>query len=231
MERRKRSNSRGYGSRKGSDPRGSRRRPRGYSDKSSRRQDRRRPHGKEEEHIRILDILAHGYPGQGPAYKRVPLILGLGDKYFSLLEIETTKKVDALLQDRVSLKQGEGIVRRVKRRLAYTDLTPTAQDMIETTVEMILEDREDYFVKFFNLARPITTRKHQLQLLPGIGKKHMWDILNAREAKPFESFADFEERTSINPFQLLTRRILHEIEIEDEKYRLFTREPPSSRRR
>ena len=48
-------------------------------------------------------------------------------------------------------------------------------------------------IEFFNKAAPLTTRMHQLELLPGLGKKHMWEIIEERKDKPFESsFPDFK---------------------------------------
>jgi putative nucleotide binding protein len=31
---------------------------------------------------------------------------------------------------------------------------------------------------------------HSLEILPGHGKKHMWEILDEREIEPFNSFDD-----------------------------------------
>ena len=38
-----------------------------------------------------------------------------------------------------------------------------------------------------------------LHLLPGIGKKLMWEVLTEREKKPFESFADISQRIKSIP--------------------------------
>ena len=35
---------------------------------------------------------------------------------------------------------------------------------------------------------------HQIELLPGMGKKHMKEILEKREEKEFESFEDMKKR-------------------------------------
>jgi putative nucleotide binding protein len=63
---------------------------------------------------------------------------------------------------------------------------------------------------------------HQIELLPGVGKKHMWEIINAREEKPFESFEDLKKRVKLipDPEKLIIKRILEEMEGE-EKHRLF----------
>ena len=63
---------------------------------------------------------------------------------------------------------------------------------------------------------------HQFQLLPGVGKKHMADILAERSKKPFASFTDISERVKLfpDPQKTIVRRILQELE-GDEKYYLF----------
>ena len=40
---------------------------------------------------------------------------------------------------------------------------------------------------------------HQLELLPGLGKKHMWEIIELRRDKEFESFADLKARVKLMP--------------------------------
>jgi putative nucleotide binding protein len=60
-------------------------------------------------------------------------------------------------------------------------------------------------------------------LIPGIGKKYMWQVINEREKRVFESFDDLQRRTELpNPVKLVTKRVLEELE-GDSKYRLFTR--------
>jgi putative nucleotide binding protein len=64
---------------------------------------------------------------------------------------------------------------------------------------------------------------HALELLPGIGKKSMWQIINAREKKPFDSFKDIQDRTSVgDPIKVIAKRILDEL-TGGEKYRIFSR--------
>ncbi len=67
-------------------------------------------------------------------------------------------------------------------------------------------------------------RMHQLELLPGLGKKHMWEILEARKEKLFADFEDLRTRVKLlpNPRQVVIKRILSEIEGK-EKYQIFVR--------
>ncbi|NIW13904.1 MAG: DUF655 domain-containing protein, partial [Candidatus Thorarchaeota archaeon] len=62
-----------------------------------------------------------------------------------------------------------------------------------------------------------------LELIPGIGKKYMWQILDERDRKPFKNFEDLQQRANMpNPAKLLAKRILEELAGES-KHRLFTR--------
>ena len=63
---------------------------------------------------------------------------------------------------------------------------------------------------------------HQIELLPGVGKKHMWEIIEARKEKDFDSFDDIKKRVKLmpDPKKAIIKRILQEIE-GNEKHRLF----------
>ena len=80
------------------------------------------------------------------------------------------------------------------------------------------------FIGFINKAGPINMRRHQLELLPGIGKKHMLEILERREEGPFKDFNDLKERVKQlpDPEKIIVRRILLELE-GNEKYYLFVK--------
>jgi putative nucleotide binding protein len=63
---------------------------------------------------------------------------------------------------------------------------------------------------------------HQLELLPGLGKKHMWEIIQAREDKPFENFVDIKARVKLmpDPEKTIVKRIISELE-GNEKHHIF----------
>ncbi len=64
---------------------------------------------------------------------------------------------------------------------------------------------------------------HSLELLPGVGKKLMWQILDERERKPFYSYNDLQERTALaDPIKIIAKRIVEEL-AGDSKYKLFVR--------
>jgi putative nucleotide binding protein len=108
-------------------------------------------------------------------------------------------------------------------RISHQELTASAKAELQPVLEELIKNQEDRFVAFFNVSQPVTPRMHALELLPGIGKKSMWQIVNAREKKQFVSFKDIRERTSISdPVRIVARRIVDELGGEG-KYRLFTR--------
>jgi putative nucleotide binding protein len=108
-------------------------------------------------------------------------------------------------------------------RIGYEELTASAKAELPSTISKVISNRENWFVNFFNTARAITPRMHALELIPGIGKKYMWQVINEREKKPFESYENITKRTELpNPVKLLTKRVMEELE-GDSKYRLFTR--------
>ena len=190
-----------------------------------------------EEYAIILDYLPLGYVKEGiPTYKRKPVAQAIGKEEFTLLELIPKEKVNLDIHQKVYIGSGKrDEIARVNRRLKYEDLTATAKVELDYVIEEIIKSKEDKFVEFFNEAGPISTRLHQLELLPGIGKKHMWDILNARKEKPFQSFDDIKKRVPMlsDPIKLISKRILLELDAAGDKkgkrkYILFTR--PSTKK-
>lgn len=189
------------------------------------------PEKKREEYVRVLDVLPQGHPEDDrPAYQKDPITQVVGEDGFVLLEVVPKEDANPKLAGRLYVGSDErDVVDHVKRRVGYEDLTHTGQAELQGVVEDIVEDREDYFVKWFNQAQPISTRMHMLELLQGIGKKLQRSILDERRRGDFESFEDLEERVSglHNPKRLVAKRIVQEIKDEDCKYYAFTRAPAS----
>ena len=185
-----------------------------------------------EEYAIILDYLPLGYVKEGiPSYKRKPVVQAIGKEEFTLLELIPKENTSLDIHQEVYIGSGKrDQISRVYRRLRYDDLTATAKVELNYVIEEIIKSREDKFMGFFNNAGSISTRLHQLELLPGIGKKHMWDIIKARQEKPFENFDDIKKRVPMlsDPVKLLSKRVLMELEATGEKkgkrkYVLFTR--------
>lgn len=179
-----------------------------------------------EEHVIVLDFLAEGYPGRRHPE---PIAQGVGT-HFTLLEL--VAREDISLEPGQEVYIGEGKrekIKYIKGTLKLKELTNFANDNLEDAINKIIEKREDEFVKFFNKGGMITPRMHQFQLLPGIGRKHVSDMLDARKQKDFESLDDIKKRVKLfpDPKKVLTKRIKKELE-GNEKYYLFV--PKKSKR-
>ena len=181
-----------------------------------------KPVTKEEKAI-VLDYLEHGYPFEQGAMKS-SIVQAIGFTHLTILELIPKKGVQ--LQPYQEIYIGEGKreeIHHIKGRIPIEKLTSTARNELPHVVEEIVSKDETRFINFFNKAQPLTMRMHQLELLPGLGKKHMWEIINARKEKPFESFEDLKNRVKLlpDPKQAVVKRIVAELEGK-EKYRLFT---------
>ncbi len=150
-------------------------------------------------------------------FKQTPVIQCIGVTNFSLLEIYSDESPK--LQDAISTED------KIVKRITFDKLTIIAKKELEKAVETIVLNNQEKFVNFFNNARPINARRHQLDLLPMIGKKHRMALMehlekngkikDLNELKKIELFPD--------PVKIIVNRILTEIENHDEeKYFLFT---------
>ena len=97
-------------------------------------------------------------------------------------------------------------------RLEYDDISQSAKNDLPTIVERIVLRNEKRFVDYINNAQPVTPRIHALELIPGIGKTYMLNIIKQREKKRFESFVDLQSRVGLRePAKLIVKRIIDEI--------------------
>lgn len=178
-----------------------------------------------EEYAYVLDYLQFGRPATDkPRHLALPTVQVLGESYFTLLEAEVRAGAQAALHERVYIgKDRREKINRIIGRIGFTDLTANAKAELLPVLEKLITNQEGRFVSFFNNSQAITPRMHSLELLPGIGKKSMWQIINAREKKTFTSFKDIHERSSIgDPTKVIAKRILDEL-TGGEKYRIFSR--------
>jgi len=179
-----------------------------------------------EEYAYVLDYLPHGRPTARPTYRAGALVQLVGEEFFTLLEATVKETLVLKLYDRVYVgKESREEITYIIGRIGYDELTSTARMELPMALEKIVLNREAWFINFFNTAQAITPRMHALELIPGIGKKYMWQIINERDRMPFKSFDDLQQRANIpSPAKLVTKRILEELSGES-KYRLFTRAP------
>jgi putative nucleotide binding protein len=174
----------------------------------------------------VLDVLPHGRSDDDrPQHQKEPLAYALGVDEFHIYELSLDDTDDIAFGDRIDLTEFGRLT-----EVDFEDLPSGARQELEYAVEEIVEADERRFVDFYNDAQPITLRLHQLNLLPGIGKKLRNTILDERKRNPFESFEDLEDRVSglHNPREVLIERIQEELRDDDLKYRIFVRRSEQS---
>ncbi len=175
-----------------------------------------------EEYAIILDYLPYGYPLEG---KRMPLAQAIGEKNLTLLELVPRKGISLEIGERVYIGPGKrDKIYFIAGKLRGEKLTEQAKTQLKEYLKRIIDEREKEFVDFFNKAEAINTRVHQLELLPGFGKKHTAEILKAREEKEFESFEDIRKRIPSlpDPKKAIEKRIEQELE-GGERYHFFVK--------
>lgn len=177
-----------------------------------------------EEHAYVLDYLPYGRSSEKSRHLAVPTVQIMGGQYFTLLEAELKVGATVVVHERIYIgRERREKVDRIISRINYEQLTANAKAEIVPLVEELVKAQEKRFVDFFNSSQPVTPRMHSLELLPGIGKKSMWTVVNLREKALFASYKDIQDRTGLTDVpRILSKRVLEELSAES-KYRLFTR--------
>jgi len=194
---------------------------------------RRRDSGGKKQFIKkfreiiILDILLHGHPEEDkPSWSKTPLAQLITFPDFVLYEVKINRDSDIRVQEKNTYEEfvRQNKLRDVIKKIDYDDLTNTSKALIQPMLEQEVMNYEEEFINFFNNSTAITPRMHALKLLPGVGQKHMWEILEARNRQKFTTFQDISDRTSIShPAKLIAQRIIKELEREGVKYYLFSK--------
>jgi putative nucleotide binding protein len=142
------------------------------------------------------------------------IVQAIGEENLVILEILSTNNVTFDSGERIYIgKEGRKKIISVLGRLNYGDLSANAKNEIPYVGEKIVLANEQRFVKYFNESMPVTPRLHSLELIPGIGKTYMMQILNEREKLPFVSFEDINKRSGLRDVvKLITRRIIEELQ-------------------
>ena len=135
-----------------------------------------------EDYVYILDFLPKGR-GDVPPHKRNPVVYGLGENQFTLLELVPKTNATFIIGERIFVGKDPDKrqkIAKIKGRINYEDLTSTAHGELPYILLDMVKNAENRFIKFYNDSPAISTRFHVLELLPGLGKKMMHDILDAR---------------------------------------------------
>ncbi len=174
----------------------------------------------------VLDYFPHGRSDDNrPQYQKEPLAYALTEDSFDLLALTLTDEAEINIVDRVAVNPPDDKAIATVEEIEFDELSSSAVSELEYAIEAIIDDNPQQFVDFYNEAQPITLRLHQLNLLPGIGKKLRNKIIDERKRGPFESFEELSERVGglHNPKDVLADRILEELRDDDLKYKIFVR--------
>ena len=175
-----------------------------------------------EETAIILDYLPNGYPLEK---KMMPIAQAIGKKSLILLELVPRRGVSLDIGEEVYIGEGKrDKIYYILGRLQREKVTESAKNQLQELIEVIVKEREKEFVEFFNKSEAINKRLHQVELLPGFGKRHMQEILKQRKEKEFESFDDMKKRIQNlpDPEKAVQKRILTEL-VNLERYNLFVK--------
>ena len=173
-----------------------------------------------EEYAIVLDYLPYGYPLEK---NMLPLAQAIGTQGHTLLHLVPRRGIRLELKEKVYIGEGKrDKIYYILGRLPKEKLTETAKAQLVEFIEQEISENEKNFVDFFNKADAINTRLHQLELLPGFGKKHTIAILEERKKKPFSSFEDIKKRIHNlpDPKKAIEKRVLKELE-KEERHNLF----------
>lgn len=152
-----------------------------------------------------------------------PLVQAIGEDRLTLLEILASDEASFRVGERIAIgKENRNSVTSVLGKLNYDELTSDAKNDLLSVLESMINQNEKHYIQYFNELQPITPRLHALELIPGIGKTFMREIITERERKQFESFADLEKRIGIrDPTKSIARRIVEELSGES-RVTIFT---------
>ena len=170
------------------------------------------PPRKYEEYAYVLDFNARGKSTTVRGREGI-IVTAIGEERLTLLEILGVPNSAFEVGEKIYIgKEGRTKVLSVLGKMEYEKISDSAKSELPAVVEKIVLANEKRFVDYLNNAQPLTPRIHALELIPGIGKTYMKTMLEEREKKKFESFAELQERIGLKePIKHITERILEEI--------------------
>jgi len=173
-----------------------------------------------EEYAIILEYLPNGYPLEK---KMMPIAQAIGVTNPTLLELVPRRGVVLKIGEKVYIGEGKrDQIYYILGRLRREKLTEAAKQQLKEFINILVKENNKRFVDFFNKSEAINKRVHQIELLPGLGKKHMQEILKQRQEREFESFEDMKKRIQNlpDPEKAVEKRMFQELTTL-ERYNLF----------
>jgi len=173
-----------------------------------------------EEYAIIIEYLPNGYPLER---KMIPIAQAIGKSNLTLLELVPRKGISLEIGEEVYIGEGKrDKIYYILGRLHREKLTEAAKAQLKEFITKTVKENEKKFIDFFNNSEAINKRVHQIELLPGMGKKHLQEIIDKRKEKPFKSFEDMKNRIQNlpDPQKAIEKRILEEL-TELQRYNLF----------
>lgn len=173
-----------------------------------------------EEYAVVLDYLPYGYPLEG---KMMPIAQAIGETNLTLLQLIPRKGITLQIKTRVYIGEGKREeIYYILGRLPMEKLTENGKFQLEEFLEEYVQKSEEKCMEFFNESTAVNTRMHQIELLPGYGKKHMKEILEERKKEKFKSFEDIKKRIPSlpDPKTAILKRMIIELGGK-ERNRLF----------
>jgi putative nucleotide binding protein len=167
---------------------------------------------KYEEYAYVLDFNERGRSSTVRGREGI-IVTAIGEDRLTILEILGIENSTFEVGERIYIgKEGRTKVQSVLGKLDYKKISDNAKSELAGVVNKIVTQNEKRFVDYLNHAQPLTPRIHALELIPGIGKTYMKQMLDERDKKPFESFVDLQSRVGLKePIKHITKRILEEI--------------------
>lgn len=176
---------------------------------------------KYEEFAYVLDYMPRGKSVVIKG-REGPMVHAIGEDRLTLLELLGMENQNFEMGEKVKIgKEGREKIVSVLGKLTFEELSPEAKASLPMVVESLVKANETKYVAIFNDLQPLTPRLHGLELIPGIGKTFMKEIVEMREKQPFTSFDDIQKRVGLRePAKMIAKRIVEELE-GDSRVNLF----------
>lgn len=167
---------------------------------------------KYEEYAYVLDFNERGRSSTVRGREGI-IVTAIGEDRLTMLEILGVPDSTFEVGERIYIgKEGRTKVQSVLGKLEYKKISDNAKSELAGVVNKIVTSNEKRFIEYINNAQPLTPRIHALELIPGIGKTYMKQMLDERDKKLFVSYDDLQSRVGLKePIKHIAKRILEEI--------------------